>query len=73
MHQALVYCALAIIWFLLGYVCGRSYRKEKVGGRLVANTTDPKKDILRFELECSVGELVSSKSVVFKVINEDSQ
>lgn len=73
MYQTLVYCALAVIWFVLGYVCGRSCRKEKICGNLVTNTTDPKKDFLRFELDCSIGELTSSKTVTFKVVNEDSQ
>lgn len=73
MWQEIVYSALVIIFFALGFVCGRSASRQNVCGRLVVNTTDPKKDVLRFELSCSIGEILANRTITFEVANEDSQ
>lgn len=73
MWHTVAYCMLVVIFFVLGFVCGRSSNKPNMCGRLVVNTTDPKKDVLRFELSCSIGEILANRTITFEVANEDSQ
>lgn len=50
----------------------RQKGKNRDAGTIVVNTTDPKKDVIRIELDVSVGELMSMKKATFQIENEDS-
>lgn len=63
------FLAMAIIIFL----CIKIKRKEKtcIAGTMVINTTDPKKDIIRFELDIPISEMFEKDRVTFVVTMED--
>lgn len=43
---------------------------NKVAGTMVINTTDPKKDVIRFELDISIEEMIEMDKVIFVVEHE---
>ncbi len=50
----------------------RKRKKNVKAGTIIINTTDPKKDVIRIELDVSVGELMAMKEATFQIENEDS-
>lgn len=68
---------LAVMLCLIGigidlWLCSKpkSKRKSKIAGTVVINTTDPEKDVMRFELEMSVAEMIEKDEITFKVVRE---
>lgn len=62
-----------VISYLWEHPTGSRRRKKKIkAGTIVINTTDPKKDVIRIELDVSVGELMTMKNATFQIENEDS-
>lgn len=46
--------------------------EAKYQGTMIVNTTDPEKDVFRFELDCNPAELANKSEIRFKVRNEDA-
>ncbi len=75
---AILFC-LALVAFVAG-VTGYNIGKRRYihkdlsinkAGTIVINTTDPKKDVMRIELEEPIGKIIEGDHVVFVVRNED--
>lgn len=67
---------LVIVSLISGYMLGKTittykHNKEFRGGAFIINTSDPQKDVVRFELDVSLGEFMSKKHVLFDVKHED--
>lgn len=64
----------SIIFYILGFITSYtlSYKFKKYDGELVIDTTNPNKDIFRFELYHSPELLMESQDVSFKVVRDDS-
>ncbi len=55
----------------LAFIIGLSKKNYKGDGTMVVNTTDPEKDVYRFEFDGNVAELADKKTVTFVVKPED--
>ena len=69
---------LVIVGIIVGYELGKTitmYRKpgkkEMFVGTMVVNTMDPKKDVVRFELDVPISEAFGYDVVRFTVKHED--
>lgn len=55
----------------LAFILGLSKKNYQGDGTMVVNTTDPEKDVYRFEFDGNVAELADKKTVTFVVKSED--
>lgn len=64
----------SIIIYILGFITSYilSYKFKKYDGELVIDTTNPNKDVFRFELYYSPETLTEKMDVSFKVVRDDS-
>lgn len=76
---ALAIFLLVIVGHIAGYMLGKTVsdyhrpsRKECFVGTMIVNTTDPKKDVVRFELDIPISEAFGYDVVRFTVKREDS-
>lgn len=80
---ALAIFLLVIVGIVSGYMLGKTmslYRshpsankKECAAGTMIVNTTDPKKDVIRFELDVAIETMIESDRVIFKVKKEEAE
>ena len=66
-----------LLGIAVGFIIARAIplsRKSKSlnCGEIIVNTTDPKKDVLKFALDVPIVDLMNANSVTFQVIKEDS-
>lgn len=74
MIEALVVCLVITVSFFIGIWFGRMSAKKTNalnGGKLVINTSDPKKDVMRFELETQITQLINGDQVIFAIEKEE--
>lgn len=64
----------SIIFYILGVITSYilSYKFKKYDGELIIDTTNPNKDVFRFELYYSPEKLTEKMNVSFKVVRDDS-
>lgn len=74
----------SLVFYGIGKICGvRECVDENIknnkklwkheAGTLVINTTDPDKDVMRFELAMSIGEIINTDFVIFTVKDESKK
>ncbi len=64
----------SIIFYVLGFITShiRSCKFKKYDGELIIDTTNPNKDVFRFELYYSPETLTEKTDILFKVVRDDS-
>lgn len=63
--------SISAVDVFLAFILGLSKSKYTGDGTMVVNSTDPEKDVYRFEFDGNVAELADKKTVTFVVKSED--
>ena len=73
--EILVLFIVVIISMFIGTILGikKWERKKFHAGNIVVDLSDPLKDVLNMELECSITEMLAQDELYFKVIIKGSQ
>lgn len=63
----MILIAFLPIEFILGWIACHAYYKSKKIGKMIIDTTDPNKDIIRIEYSKPLSEIINKESVVLKI------
>ena len=59
--------ALLPVWYILGWIACHLYYRERTIGKMIIDTTDPNKDVVRIEYSKPLSDVINKKSVVLKI------